>query len=291
MLAELISILAPIYIAIGVGFVWARIGRPWNTEFITDLIMTIGAPCLVFSSLVALEVAPGALLQMTGAALAAFAVTGVLGALVLRAFRLPLTSFLPPVMFPNAGNMGLPVSYFAFGDEGLAFGICFYTVATFLQFSLGISIWRGSASVGELLRTPLTWSVVLAILVMVTGVSVPSFAMRTTELLGGFTIPLMQLSLGVGLGGMKLGALPRTTGVSVLRLSLGLAVGAGLAELLGLEGAARGVLILDCSMPVAVLNFLLARRYNRSPEDVASVVVISTVISLATLPLILAWVL
>jgi predicted permease len=68
-------------------------------------------------------------------------------------------------------------------------------------------------------------------------------------------------------------------------------VGAGLAELFGLTGAARGVLILDCSMPVAVLNYLLAERYQRSPEQVASLVVLSTLLSLVTLPLILAWVL
>lgn len=291
MLAELISILAPIYIAIGAGVVWARVGRPWRTEFVTDLIMTLGAPCLVFSSLVGLDVEPEALIEMAGAALSAFAAMGVVGALVLRAFRLPLTSFLPPVMFPNTGNMGLPVCLFAFGEEGLALGVCFYAVTAFVQFSLGISIWRGSASARELLRTPLTWSVVVAAFVVLTDVSVPLFALRTTELLGSFTIPLMQLSLGVSLGGMKLGSLRRTLPVSLLRLSLGLLVGAAVARAFGLEGAARGVLILDCSMPVAVLNFLLARRYERSPEDVASVVVISTLISLATLPLILAWVL
>jgi predicted permease len=290
-LTELLSIVAPIYIAIGAGFVWARAGQPWHTEFVTHLIMTIGAPCLVFSSLVSLTVESSALLQMTVASVAAFAVTGLVGAVLLRIFKLPRTSFLAPVMFPNAGNMGLPVCLFAFGDEGLALGICFYTVATFLQFSVGVSIWRGSVSTSELMREPLFWSVLLAVVVMLTDVPVPAFAMRTTELLGGFTIPLMQLSLGVSLGSLKLGALPRTTGVAVLRLGLGLAVGTTLAELFGLEGVARGVLILDCSMPVAVLNYLLARRYERDPEDVASVVVISTLISLATLPLILVWLL
>jgi hypothetical protein len=228
---------------------------------------------------------------MTGASAAAFAATGVIGAIVLRAFRLPITSFLPPVMFPNAGNMGLPVCLFAFGEEGLALGICFYAVATFIQFSVGVSIWRGRLSAVDLLQTPLTWSVVLAVIVMATGAPVPEFVLRSTDLLGGFTIPLMQLSLGVSLASLRLGALRRTTGVALLRLALGLAVGTSVAALFELEGVARGVLILDCSMPVAVLNHLLARRYQRDPDDVASIVVISTLISLATLPLILVWLL
>jgi hypothetical protein len=85
--------------------------------------------------------------------------------------------------------------------------------------------------------------------------------------------------------------MPRTIGLALLRLGLGLAVGAGVAEAFGLEGVARGVLILDCTMPVAVLNYLLAERYQRSPADVANLVVVSTLLSLVTLPLILAWVL
>ena len=67
-----------------------------------------------------------------------------------------MNSFLAPVMFPNAGNMGLPVCLFAFGEEGLALAICFYAVATFIQFSVGMSIWRGSVSARELLSEPLT---------------------------------------------------------------------------------------------------------------------------------------
>ena len=66
MLGELLSIVAPIYIAIGLGFAWARAGRRWDTELVTELIMTVGAPCLVFSSLVGLEVEPAAMAQMAG---------------------------------------------------------------------------------------------------------------------------------------------------------------------------------------------------------------------------------
>jgi predicted permease len=288
---ELLAIVAPIYIAIGLGYGWGRAGRPWNTELITELIMTIGAPCLVFSSLVGMEVDRSALAEMALLALAAFASFAFLGALVLKIAGLPLRSFLAPIVFPNAGNMGLPVAFFAFGAEGLALGSCFYAVAAFTQYSVGIWIWSGSVSARELLRTPLFWSVIAATGVVVAELEVASWLLRTTELLGGFTIPLMQISLGFSLYGFELGALPRSVGLSLLRLGLGLAVGFGLAELFGLSGAARGVLILDCSMPVAVLNYLLAEKYQRHPGEVASLVVVSTLLSLVTLPLVLLWVL
>jgi predicted permease len=290
-LAELLSIVAPIYLAIGLGYGWARLGRRWDTELVTELIMTIGAPCLVFSSLVGLEVEPAAMLEMAGAALAAFAAFGVLGAAVLRCFGLSIRSFLGPIVFPNAGNMGLPVALFAFGAEGLALAVCFYAVAAFTQFTVGLWLWSGRVSGRQLLQTPLAWATVIAVGVLVADVSVPLAVLRASELLGGFTIPLMQLSLGVSLASFGSRAMSQSIALALLRLGLGLAVGAGVAAAFGLEGVARGVLILDCSMPVAVLNYLLAERYGRSPADVASLVVVSTLLSLVTLPLILVWVL
>ncbi len=291
MLAELFGIVAPIYIAIGLGWGWRRFGRPWNTELVTELIMTIGAPCLVFSSLVGMEVDRAALSQMALAAFAAFAILAVLAAVILKLAGLPVQSFLSPIVFPNAGNMGLPVAFFAFGDEGLALGVAFYAVAAFSQYSVGIWVWSGRVSGVELLRTPLFWSAIVAAVVVAAEWPVPDWILRTTELLGGFTIPLMQISLGFSLGGFELAGLKRSTALSLLRLGLGLAVGWGLAELLGFQGAARGVLILQCSMPVAVLNYLLASKYQRHPTEVASLVVLSTLLSLVTLPLILAAVL
>jgi predicted permease len=287
---ELVAIVAPIYVAIGLGFAWGRSGRPWDRELITELVMTVGAPCLVFSSLVGVEVDPAAMREMAFAAVVALLTFALLGAAVLRAFGLSISTFLAPLVFSNSGNMGLPVCLFAFGPEGLALGICFFSVAALAQYSAGVWIWSGRISGGDLL-TPLTGSVVLAAGVVTLSLPVPGWVLRTTEMLGGLAIPLMQFSLGVSLVGLQIAKLRRSLALSLLRLGGGLAVGWTLAELLGLTGTARGVLILDCSMPVAVLNYLLAEKYQRSPNEVASLVLLSTLISLVTLPLILAWVL
>jgi predicted permease len=114
---------------------------------------------------------------------------------------------------------------------------------------------------------------------------------RTTSVLGGFTIPLMQFTLGVSLAGLRPGRLPRAFGLAIARFGLGLVVGIGLASAFGLEGVAWNVFVLDCAMPVAVFNYLLAQRYGRSPDDVAGLVVISTLLSFLTVPVLLAWLL
>jgi predicted permease len=281
----------PLYVAIGLGYTWTRLGRRYDTEGITDLVMNVGAPCLVFSSLVGLELDPGAMLEMVLAMLAALACFALVGMVVLRAVGLPYHSFLAPVIFGNTGNMGLPICLFAFGDVGLALGVCVYATNTFVQFTGGLWLWSGGSSPKELLRTPLLYAAALAAIVLATGIAVPVTIVRTTTLLGDFTIPLMSFTLGVTLGRLQIANLRSAALLSLLRIGVGLGVGVGLSTLLGLEGAARGVLILQCSMPIAVINYLLAEKYERQAADVASAIVLSTLISLTTLPLILAWLL
>jgi predicted permease len=290
-LVELLSIVAPIYITVGLGYGWARSGRRYDTELITELIMTVGAPCLVFSSLVRLEMAPSALAEMAGATLVALACFAAVAGLILRIARLPLTSFVAPMAFANTGNMGLPVCLFAFGQEGLALGVCVYATCAISQYTLGLWLWSGEVSLRQLARTPLAYGALFSVLAVASGVSVPEWIQQTTTLLGDFTIPLMQFTLGVTLGRLRLGRAPRIFALSGLRIGMGFALGIALSGLLGFEGVTRGVFILQCSMPVAVLNYLLAEKYNRSPADVASLVLLSTLMSLVALPLILAWLL
>ncbi len=291
MLEQLFSIVTPVYLCIAVGFVWRRIGRPVDNGLIADLCMNLGAPCLVFSSLVGVSVDPDALAELAGAVLSAVVLFAGVGFLVLRAAGVRQVSMLATLVFPNAGNLGLPLCFFADGEQGLVYGVVFFALMSLIQFTIGQWLWSGSASFGQLARTPLVYAVVAACAVMVAGASVPTWLLRTTETIGGITIPLMQFTLGVSLATLQIARWGRSFAVAALRLAMGFAVGVLLAEIFGLEGTIRGVLILDCAMPAAVINYLFAERYGREPTDVAGVVVASTTLSLVTLPLILVWLL
>jgi predicted permease len=285
---ELFSIVSPVYICAGLGFAWVRSGRSFPTQEVTELIMLVGAPCLAFSKLVALEVSVGAMAQMFAATLAALVTFLVLGVLVLWIARLPFRPYLGALVFGNTGNMGLPVCLFAFGEPGLALGVCYYAATAAGQFSVGVVVSSGRLSLRELARTPLILAVALAIAVIAAGVRVPAWLQNTTGILGDLTIPLMQITLGVSLAGLRPRGLGRSFGLGSARILMGLAVGLVLAELLALEGIVRGVFIVDCAMPAAVFNYLIAQRYDQRPDEVASVVMISTLLSFGSLPLILA---
>lgn len=291
MFADLFNIVAPVFICAAIGFGWARTGQPFDRDFVTNIATNIGTPCLILATLTRLEVSPETFGQMALAAAMALVIVGTVGAVVLRLAGLAQHSYLPALMFANTGNMGLPLCLFAFGQKGLALAIAVFTVNATAQFTFGVLIASGHWSAGRLVRTPILYAVAAALVFMLTGIKPPPWFANTIGLIGGLTIPLMLLALGAALARLEITSLGRGLALSLLRLGGGFLVGFGIAEALGLEGAARGVLMIQSAMPVAVFNYLFAQRYEREPEEVAGMVLISTVISFATLPALLWWVL
>jgi predicted permease len=253
--------------------------------------MSIGTPCLVFSTLTALRVELGALGQMVVATLTGFAVLAVFGMAALRVMNLPFNTYLPSVMLPNTGNMGLPLSLFAFGEPGLALAIVVFAISALLQFTVGAGIAAGHANWQALLRMPLLHAVALAVLVLALEIPVPNWVANTTDLLGGMVIPLMLMTLGVSLSKLRVKSLRRSLMLSLVRLVPGAIVGLAVGWAFGLDPVALGVLAIQCAMPVAVFNYLFAQLYRREPEEIAGAVVLSTLLSFLTLPLLLYYIL
>ena len=280
--------MAPVYLCAAVGFLWARLGRAFDTVLVTDLIMGVGAPCLVFSSLVSYEIQFAEAVEMIAATTVAIACMAGVSAIVLGVARIPLNTFLAPLTFGNTGNMGIPLCYFAFGEAGLSLAICVFAVTSVLHFTVGQAIWSGRSGWGDVVKTPLVWAAVLALIMMATGWGGAPWLTRTTSLLGSFTVPLMQLTLGVSLARLGVVRPGRSLALALVKLFVGISVGLGVAWLFDLEGVAAGVLVLSCAMPAAVFNYMFAVRYERSPGDVASLVVVSTLLAALAVPVLMA---
>lgn len=291
MISQLFAIIAPVFVCAVIGYVWARRDLPFDTAFTTILVSNVAFPCLIVSTLAKLDISPAAFSEMALAGFLTLVTTGAIAAAVLRLARQPQSVFLPSMVFGNTGNVGLPLCLFAFGEQGLALGIIFFTVFLLIQFSVGIWVASGEASARVLVRTPLVWACLLGIALQLAGLKLPGWLDNTIGLIGNLAIPLMLLTLGISLASFRVSALGRSLVMSLGRLVIGLGVGLGVAWGLGLEGTARGVLILESAMPVAVLNYLFAARYRTRPEEVAGMVVVSTAISFGTLPLLLQLVL
>ena len=291
LLSQIFAIIAPVLLCTAVGYVWGLLKRPFDPGITTALVSSIAAPCLVFSALTRLEVSAAALGQLAAATFACYAAMGMLGWTVLRLVGLPAHSYLPALMFPNGGNVGLPLCFLAFGPEGLALGIAWFAVGAVGQFTVGINIAAGSFAIGKLVRQPILYAIALAFVFILLAHRPPVWLSRTTEIMGNMLIPLMLLSLGVSLATLKVTRPGRAAALSALRLVGGFSIGLVVAWAFGLTGAARGVLIIQSAMPVAIFNYLFALQYKREPADVAGMIVITTVVSFLSLPALLLYVL
>ena len=287
LMSQLFAVIAPVFIAACLGFSWAKAGLPFETNQMTLLITNVGTPCLVVSTLLHVDLALTDLGTIALASLSVQLTMGLAGFAILKLSGLPNRAFLPSLMYPNNGNMGLPICLFAFGEPGLALAIAYFTVSAVGQFTVGQALSSGHASLLKLLRTPIVWGVIVAVCLIASGSRLPPWADNTVNLLGQFTIPLMLIALGVSLARMHTGALRRSGLLVALRILAGTALGFAVAWLLDLDGIARAVVILQASMPAAVFNYLFAQLHGNRPEEVAGVVMISTLMSLLSLPLLL----
>jgi len=288
---ELISIISPILICAGLGFAWARKGPDYPVEFVTRAVMYIGAPCLIVSSFSKAGIDISKMAEVAAAAVVCLLVMLVIGIALIRLLKLETTTFLPSLLFPNIGNMGLPLCLFAFGETGLALGLTVFLLIFSLHMSLGIVLVAGKGNIAGLLKQPVIWATAVAVVLVSSGLSLPVWLDNTTSLLGGFTIPLMLITLGVSLADLKVIEWKHSLLFSAVRVVGGFCLGVLVAALFGLEGVERGVLILQSSMPVAVFNYLLAVRYQREPGEVAAMVLLSTLLAFVLLPFIVAFVL
>jgi predicted permease len=283
----LLDVVGPVFLIAFVGYLWARSGKPLDSGFVALLVNTVSTPALVIDTLTRSGLTFGTLGTMGLASLLTMGVTALCGYALVRALGARIPVYLPSMIWANGGNMGLPMCLFAFGQTGLALAIGYFALSSMTNYTFGQAIAAGGLKVGDVVRMPIIWAIFAALLLLWTGWSLPPIVQRSLGLLGGITVPLMLMSLGYSLANLKITSWKRSMIFALARLIGGFAIGWGVALLLGLDGLARGVIVIQSSMPPAVLNYLWAARYNNEPEEVAGVVVLSTFISLAFLPVFL----
>ncbi|WP_108838101.1 AEC family transporter [Tateyamaria sp. Alg231-49] len=286
-----LQIVAPVFLLASIGFVWVKIGLEYRIQFVTQLAMTLSLPCLIFVSLMQTRIAPEALTALSLASVMAYALISLAFLALVNLLRLEGRTYTAPLIFGNTGNLGLPLALFAFGDEGLSYAIIVFAIMALWSYTYGIWLVAGSGSLGRVLREPLVWATILGALLMWQGWETPGFVTNTLELIGQMAIPMMLITLGVAVARLSAKGMLRAIGLSFVKLSLCVAVAWGVGSVFELDRVAFGVLVLQVATPVAVTSYLIAEKYGADAPSVAGLVVASTLMSVAALPLILAFVL
>lgn len=287
MIETILGAIVPVLLTASIGYVWTRAGRGLDSLSLTLLVTEIGTPFLVFSTFATTAIPPGAFAASAAATATTLAGFVVAAALVLRLLGLSWRTYLPALAFPNTGNLGLPLALYAFGPEGLSYAIVFFTLCSLTNFTAGQTIAAGSVSWRMILRMPIVYAAILGVGVSVLGIALPRWLANTVSLLGSITVPLMLLMLGMSLGKLRVTAFPRALMLAMLRIGMGAGIGFAVTTLFGLHGIAKDALIQQSAMPVAVFNYLFALRWNNQPEEIAGIVVVSTLLAIITTPALL----
>ncbi|WP_424831643.1 AEC family transporter [Ruegeria sp.] len=291
LLLTVFEIVAPVFLLAGVGFTWVKLGFEYRLQFVTRLAVTLAVPSLIFVALMQTEIPGGELTRFTLAAIAAHAVLGAVFWIFVRIVGLEQRTYLAPLIFGNTGNLGLPLSIFAFGQAGLGFAVIFLAVTALFSFTFGLYLVAGRGSMGKVLKEPIVWATLLGALFLWRGWETPLFLTNTLDLLGQMAVPMMLITLGVAVARLSTGKLGQAIWLSLVKLLVCFALGWALGAILQLEAIAFGVLVLQICTPVAVTSYLLAERFDADADAVAGMVMVSTLLSVAALPLILAIVL
>ncbi|MGE8618126.1 MAG: AEC family transporter [Achromobacter spanius] len=281
-----IVLMLPLLSCVGIGVFWGKRDIPFGGAFITTLVTSVTTPALVFHTFVTTQLDDRALADVAAATLLALLLCALVGALLLKIWKLPVRTLLPTASLPNAGNLGLPISQLAFGDAGLSVAVAFFAVNSFVMHTVAVRLLPGVNTKGSW-KSPILLASVVAVAMRLLHIPVPEWLIETARMLGAVTVPLMLLSLGHALALIPSNGLRDGAKVAAIRLVVGLGAGLAVVWALDLEPVLGGALTLQMAMPCAVVSYMYAKRYTTMGDTAAGAVLVSTVVFLLLAPLML----
>lgn len=284
-----LSSIAPLVMCGGVGFIWGKSKLRFDIAFISTLVTLVGVPALIFHTLYTTAIDTAALVDIGLSSVVALGLAAALCAATLKLFKKPIRANIQLATFPNSGNLGLPLSTLAFGSLGLSAALVFFAICTFLHNTLGVRTLTDKQSSSKGTQFIVISAALLAIIAKGLSVPVPEWTLNGLGLIGSITVPLMLFSLGYSLANISSEGMQSGSFMAILRLAAG-CIGAVLAcWLLGTPGLLAAIIILQMTMPCAVLSYMYVSHFQPDQKHIAaSAVLVSTIIFLLASPLFIA---
>ncbi|WP_273841474.1 AEC family transporter [Rubrobacter calidifluminis] len=294
------QVLLPILVVVGAGYALRRLVS-LDIQSVNRVSIYLMSPALIFSSLARMRTGSSQAFKIVIFMVVLVVVLGAVSWLAEKATRkdrATTTAVMLCTMFMNAGNYGLPLARFAFGERGFEQAVVFFVVQSVLAQTLAVYI-AGSGGGGwreglrRLVRMPQIYAVAGGLALREVGVPTAGAAadlMRGVNLLAEATIPLLLVILGMQLAETRV----VTEGTQValaagMRLVLSVPLAFAIAHLLGMGPLTTRLAVVLGSMPTAVNITILSIEFDVRPKLVSSVVVVSTAASFITLTLLLVF--
>lgn len=288
MLAALTNSLTPILLLICLGFFLGKKTDYLENPSLGALVANLGLPALLLYSVLSMQMQVFSMLKIITATLLVLLLVSLISFVFLKVLKLPTRFYLPPLVNPNTGNLGIPVAYVLFGAEGMAIAVVISSVVQISHFTLGVGFMSGTYQPKQLLKNGPVIALVVGVLFLTFNISLPTPLMNTLNMLSQITLPIMLMLLGHSISGLSVkesNKIGRAALLSLFRPLVG-AISACLVvyffPLSRLEGS---VLIVLSTMPVAVISYMLASKFKGPVDEIAIMIVISLPISLCTVGL------
>lgn len=290
---RILAIILPVFAIIALGYGYGRLrGESVKPDMavINRVSMDVLCPLLVFTALASKEfdIARNGMLIVAGLLISLG--SGLIAWPIARLLRYDVRSFVPPMMYNNCGNMGLPLAILAFGSAGLPAAVALFMASNLVYFSVGIKIIESGKALRrqssfEFLASPMMLSMVIGLLFALLHVPLPQWLFQGLKMLGEACIPIMLFSLGVRMLDVSFKSWHIGLAGAVVCPLAGLAVAWLIDRSIELPPQQRGQMYLFAALPPAIFCFMVAERYKQEPDKVASIVMLGNLLSLVFVPL------
>lgn len=296
-LTEIINVILPVFILLGIGFFVGKF-MEINSKSVSDLCIYVFSPALFFHSVTTSSLELSDLGKIVVFALLLFLIFAVLVKLLglLFGWNLPYqNTMMLASAFPNTGNYGLPIVFFAFGDEGMAIAIIYVVMQSLLMNSAGIFYASNHEKTPKkdifitIVRMPGFIAITLGLALKIAGIAVPEAIGNATGLLGQAAVPVLLTLLGITLASIRIKNVLKFIGTAaILKLIAFPAIGFLLLAWLYPAGSLESkVLLIAVATPAAATTTLLAIKFDMNPDMVSSAMFVSTLASVITIPILL----
>ncbi len=285
---KLFEVLFPVFFVVGIGYFLGKKNPKLDTTFITNFGANIGSPAIVFYSVTTTGITFDVFVNYFFYYFLAICCFSIVGIIFLKFLKKDILMELPPFILPNTGNMGLPICLFAYGSHGLGIAGAIASIIILFHFTLGVFLASKKFTLDVIFKSPAFYSIIISIIFIYFKIKVPNFIINTTMLLTYATIFLILMSLGIALTRLKIFSFGEALISSMARVFIGPIIGLFLIKFFNLSGVAAGVLLIQCSMPSAILNYLVGSIYSpkRIVDNIASMILVSTILSFITVPIV-----
>jgi len=283
MIQHLTEALVPLLSLILLGAILGRKTDFFDGKALAGLVTTVGIPALLLHSVLSMDMGILGMGALVGITVAWLVVMAMVTALLLTLAGLPVRSYLPALVHPNTGNMGIPVCFALFGPQSLGLAVVISSVIQVSHFTLRIGCLSGRFSIRAMLKNGPVLALIAGAFLLATNIRPPGPVMITLDMLGSITVPIMLMQLGSSIANLRLSGardMLRPLVFSLYRPLGGLALAWVLLLIWPLSAMEAQVFLIQCAMPVAVMSYVLSVRYQGPSQEIALTIPMSLLVSL-----------